>query len=71
MDLLFEGNFIEFEPAAGKPGTRGFQAFLRCFEKGILVRVTGDTIALSPPLIISESQIDELVETLGAVLREI
>jgi len=62
---------IELEPAPGKPGTRAFQAFLRCFEKGILVRVTGDIIALSPPLIISETQIDELVGTLGAVLREL
>jgi beta-alanine--pyruvate transaminase len=62
---------IELEPAPGKPGTRGFQTFLRCFEKGILARVAGDVIAFSPPLIISEGQIDELVGTLGAALREI
>jgi beta-alanine--pyruvate transaminase len=61
---------IELEPAPGKPVTRAFEAFQRCFEKGVLIRATGDIIALSPPLIISKSQIDELVGTLGGVLRE-
>jgi len=61
---------IELEPMPGKPGTRGFQAFLQCLAKGILVRVTGDILALSPPLIISESQIDELADTIGSVLRQ-
>ncbi len=61
---------IELAPLPGKPGARGFQAFLRCFEKGIMTRVTGDIIALSPPFIISEQQIDELVGTLADVLRE-
>jgi len=60
---------IELEPAAGKPGARAFQAFLGCYEKGVLIRTTGDIIALSPPLIISKAQIDELVGTLGGVLR--
>lgn len=62
---------IELEPIPGKPGTRGFETFLQCFAKGILVRVTGDILALSPPLIISESQIDELAGTIGAVLRQV
>jgi len=61
---------VELEPIPGKPGARGFQTFLQCFEKGILVRVTGDILALSPPLIISESQIDQLADTIGAVLRQ-
>ncbi len=61
---------IELESQAGKPGARAFSVFLRCFEKGLLIRTTGDIIALSPPLIISESQIDELVDTLGGALRE-
>jgi beta-alanine--pyruvate transaminase len=61
---------IELEPMPGKPGTRAFDAFLRCFDKGVLIRVTADTIALSPPLIISKQQIDELVGTLADVLRE-
>ncbi|HUP95389.1 MAG TPA: aspartate aminotransferase family protein [Burkholderiales bacterium] len=61
---------IELEPMAGKPTARAFEAFLRCFEKGVLVRTTADIIALSPPLIISKEQIDELVGTIADVLRE-
>jgi len=61
---------IELEPAPGKPTARAFETFLRCYEKGVLIRTTGDTIALSPPLIISKAQIDELVGTLADVLRE-
>jgi beta-alanine--pyruvate transaminase len=60
---------IELEPRPGKPGARAFDAFVRCFEKGVLVRVTGDIIALSPPLIISKAQIDEIVGTIGDVLK--
>ncbi len=62
---------IELEPKAGKPTERAFKAFQKCYEKGVLIRTTGDIIALSPPLIISKAQIDELVGTLGGVLREI
>jgi beta-alanine--pyruvate transaminase len=62
---------IELEPLAGKPGALGFQVFLRCFEKGILTRVTGDIIALSPPLIATRAHVDELVGTIAAVLREL
>lgn len=62
---------IELQPVSGKPGARGYQAFMKCYEKGVLTRVTGDTIALSPPLIINEPQIDELVEVLGSALREV
>jgi beta-alanine--pyruvate transaminase len=62
---------IELDPAPGKPGARGFSAFLRCFERGVMTRVTGDTIALSPPLIITRAQVDELVGTIGAVLRNL
>ena len=61
---------IELEPVPGKPAARAFEVYLRCFEKGVLIRTTGDIIALSPPLIISRSQIDELIGTVGSVLRE-
>lgn len=61
---------IELESQPGKPGARAFGAFLKCYEKGVLVRTTGDIIALSPPLIISKQQIDQLVATLGDALRE-
>ena len=62
---------IELEPRSGAPGSRGFDTFVRCFERGVLIRVTGDTIALSPPLIIDRSQIDELTGVLGEVLAEV
>jgi beta-alanine--pyruvate transaminase len=62
---------IELEPIPGKPGARGFQAFLSAFEKGLLVRVTGDIVALSPPLIIERSHIDQVFGTLAETLREL
>jgi len=61
---------VELEPIPGKPGARGFDVFVRAFEKGLLARVTGDIIALSPPLIIERSHVDELFGKLGEVLRE-
>jgi len=61
---------IELEPGAGRKVTRAFEAFQRCFEKGVLIRTTGDIIALSPPLIVTKAHIDELVGTLATVLRE-
>jgi beta-alanine--pyruvate transaminase len=62
---------IELQSRAGAIGARGYEALVKCFEKGILIRTTGDTIALSPPLIISPTQIDELVTRLGEVLKTI
>jgi beta-alanine--pyruvate transaminase len=62
---------IEFEPAAGKPGARGFEVFLKCFEQGLLVRVTGDIVALSPPLIIEKQHMDRLFTTLAGVIRKL
>jgi beta-alanine--pyruvate transaminase len=62
---------IELESREGKPGTRGLDAMVTCFNEGLLVRVTGDIIALSPPLIIEKGQIDHLVEVLGGVLKEL
>ena len=56
---------VEFTPLEGRAGARGNDVYRRAFAEGLLVRVTGDTVALSPPLIISETQIDELVEKLG------
>jgi beta-alanine--pyruvate transaminase len=62
---------IELEPREGKPGARGLEALIQCFNDGLLIRVTADIIALSPPLIIEKGQIDHLVEVLGAVLRRL
>ena len=60
---------IELEAIPGKPTKRAFSAFLKAYEKGILIRTTGDIIALSPPLIIEKAQIDHLVETIGDILE--
>ncbi|MEG4529178.1 aspartate aminotransferase family protein [Microcoleus sp. D2_18a_D3] len=61
---------IELESIAGKPGKRAFDCFIQCYEKGLLIRTTGDIIALSPPLIIEKEHIDRLVEILTGVLQE-
>jgi beta-alanine--pyruvate transaminase len=62
---------IELESRAGAVGTRAYDAFVDCFERGLLIRVTGDIIALSPPLIIETSQIDAIVETLADALNRV
>ena len=61
---------VELAPVDGRPGARGYDVLCRAFEGGLLVRVTGDIVALSPPLIISETQIDELVEKLRAAISD-
>jgi beta-alanine--pyruvate transaminase len=61
---------VELETRDGKLGARAFEVFLKCFERGVMVRQTGDTIAMSPPLIIEPKQIARIVETLGDVIRE-
>ena len=62
---------VELEPRPGKPGARAFEVFLKCFERGVMVRQTGDTIAMSPPLIIEPAQMGQIVEVLGQVIREV
>ncbi len=60
---------IELDPVAGSPGARAFGVYLECFERGLLIRTTGDIIALSPPLIIEPAQIDELTGILSQALK--
>ncbi len=62
---------IELEPIAGAPTRRAFQAFLDAYEKDLLIRTTGDIIALSPPLMISRAEIDELFGKLAEVLKNL
>jgi beta-alanine--pyruvate transaminase len=61
---------IELQPIAGQPTKRAFDAFLNAYEKGLLIRTTGDIIALSPPLILTRAHIDEMFGILADVLRE-
>ena len=73
IDIRNEGliGAIELEPIAGQPTARAFKAFLDAYDAGVLIRTTGDIIAMSPPLIISEAEIDELIGTLRTVLQRL
>ena len=62
---------IELAPAAGEPGKRGFAVFLDAWERGVFLRTTADTIALSPPLIVEKSHIDQMVGTLADCLKRV
>ena len=62
---------IELEPIAGEPTKRAFAAFLDAYDKGLLIRTTGDIIALSPPLIIEKEEIDFIVDKLRDVLTSL
>jgi len=62
---------VELQPIEGQPTKRAFDAFLRAYDKGILIRTTGDIIAMSPPLIISKTEIDTLIGTLADVLKSL
>jgi beta-alanine--pyruvate transaminase len=62
---------VELEPRPGAPGKRAFEALVKAFEAGLLIRYTGDTIALSPPLIVEKPQIDRIFETLRKVIAGI
>ncbi|MEE9454909.1 MAG: aspartate aminotransferase family protein [Paracoccaceae bacterium] len=71
IDIRNEGliGAVELAPIAGKPTKRAFAAFLAAYDAGILIRTTGDIIALSPPLIIEKHHIDELFGKLTDVLK--
>ncbi len=62
---------IELEPREAAPGRRGYEAFVRAFEGGVLIRVTGDIIALSPPLIVDKREIDRLFQSIREVLQTV
>jgi beta-alanine--pyruvate transaminase len=62
---------IELEPRPGAPAARAYEAFVKCFEAGVLIRVTADTIALSPPLIVEKPQIDRIFGAIGDALKAI
>lgn len=62
---------IELTSRPGAPGSRAHELFAQCFENGLLIRVTGDIVALSPPLIIEPSHIDRMVTIIGTALRKI
>jgi len=61
---------IELKPRDGAPGARAGEVFQRCFERGLMVRYTGDILAISPPLIINEDQIGQIFNTIATALKE-
>ena len=60
---------IELEPIAGQPTRRAMDVFQRCFDDGLLIRTTGDIVALSPPLIIEDKHIERIVDVLSRALK--
>lgn len=60
---------IELEPRPGQATTRAFELFLKCYERGLLIRTTGDIIALSPPLMLEKTHIDQMFDILRQVLQ--
>jgi beta-alanine--pyruvate transaminase len=62
---------IELEPRAGAPTKRGTELFQKCFDAGLLVRATGDTIALSPPLILEIAHINEMVGRIAELIATV
>src|SRR5690606_21906916 len=62
---------VELQPIAGEPTKRAFSALVKAFEKGLLIRTTGDIIALSPPLIVEKGHIDQIVDTIRTVVGEV
>jgi beta-alanine--pyruvate transaminase len=62
---------VELESRPSRPGTRAYEAFLKCFAAGVLIRYTGDTLAFSPPLIIEKAQIDRLFDTVRTALSAV
>jgi beta-alanine--pyruvate transaminase len=62
---------IELAPMPGRPAARAFEVFLKCYERGLLIRTTGDIIALSPPLILNPAHIDAMFGILKEVLASL
>jgi beta-alanine--pyruvate transaminase len=62
---------IELSPRDGKVGVRGMEAHVKAFDKGLYMRVTGDTIALAPPLIVQKSEMDFIFSTVREVLKSV
>ena len=63
---------IDLAPRKDGAGARGFEGLERAFhEHDLMIRVAGDTIALTPPLIVSESQIGEIMDKVAKVIRAV
>jgi len=63
---------IDLAPRPGAAGERGYEAMERAFhDEDLVIRITGDTLAIAPPLIVNEAQIGEIFEKVGRVVRAV
>jgi beta-alanine--pyruvate transaminase len=62
---------MDLSPRDGAPGARGAECAKRCFDDGVLIRSSGDTLVLSPPLIIAENEIEMVFATIRRALGAI
>ena len=62
---------VELEPRRDQPTLRALDVFRHCFDNGVLVRTTGDTLALTPSLTVEPAQIGQIVDTIGKALRAV
>ena len=63
---------VDLAPLSEGPGVRGFRALESAFhDQSLMIRVTGDTLALTPPLIVSEAEIAEILDKLARVIKAV
>ncbi|MFC6635248.1 aspartate aminotransferase family protein [Microbulbifer taiwanensis] len=62
---------IQLQPRDGEPGKRAMEVVLEAYKRGVLLRWTGDTIAVAPPFIIETAQIDQIAQTLREILQTV
>jgi beta-alanine--pyruvate transaminase len=62
---------VELAPRKDAPGVRGYELMVDCFNNGLYFRQSGDAVAVSPPLIVERSHIDEMVSILGDAIKRV
>ena len=62
---------IEFEPRNNEPSIRAMEIFKYCFDHGVMVRYTGDIIAIGPALVCNPEEIEVIIETIRAAIRTV
>ncbi len=62
---------VELASRPDAPGARGYEAFVECLKRGLLIRASGDILALSPPLIVETGQIEEMARIFSSVIDDL
>jgi len=62
---------VELAPRPGAPGARAFEAFEKCWQRGVFVRPIGDSLGFCPPLIAEAKHLDQLFGTVADVLKTV